>query len=277
MKSPDYSFYGFRELYEALDRLRGDIYPEALAALEAEIARRENVEKPLLEEVFFRLDRERFPEHEKRLRRQIEKLGGFDSIAPESVTPENLFKTGWRRFWAVVFDVVFVTLLLMPMTAIVLGGREDDLALTGAVEFIQQTLSVFYYVLMHAACGQTLGKMITGVKVVRNSDFSPIRLRHALLRDIVPLLAIFLGLLSMPYFDFGIGEGDDLASVLPVVFIALVVVHFAWPFLELLTMLLNRRRRALHDYIAGTVVIRYLRTAEKSRNITIPAESAATQ
>ena len=39
MQVPDYSTYGFRELYEALDRLRADLYPHVLEALEAEIAR----------------------------------------------------------------------------------------------------------------------------------------------------------------------------------------------------------------------------------------------
>lgn len=29
-----------------------------------------------------------------------------------------------------------------------------------------------------------------------------------------------------------------------------------WYFLELVTMLTNRKRRALHDFIAGTVVVR---------------------
>jgi uncharacterized RDD family membrane protein YckC len=37
---------------------------------------------------------------------------------------------------------------------------------------------------------------------------------------------------------------------------------FAWFVLELLTMLTNNKRRALHDFIAGSVVVRLARTGD---------------
>lgn len=278
MNLPDYSTYQFRELYEALDRLRADVYPDVLNALEAEIARRNDVGKPLLEEAYFRLDRARFPSHEQQLRQRIEALGGFDTIAPETITADNRFKTGWRRFWAMIFDIIIFQLLILgPIAGVVQSGREDDLAFNAAVSFCTQLAVIFYFVLMHAVCGQTLGKMITGVKVVRNADLAPIALRHALMRDIVPLLFLIASVLSLSYFDFGISEGKNPAPELPPVFIGIFLLGFAWPLLEVLTMLFNRRRRAIHDYIAGTVVTRYLRRpkAAPDRNASTPATSAA--
>ncbi|NNF51316.1 MAG: hypothetical protein HKN59_02650, partial [Gammaproteobacteria bacterium] len=135
--------------------------------------------------------------------------------------------------------------------------------------------SLFYYIVMHAAFGQTLGKMITGVRVVKNKDLAPIGLGHALARDIVPLLFIAVGLLAMPMFDFGIAEGKEATLKLPIVFLAIAVLALAWPILEVITMLFNRRRRAIHDFIAGTVVIRYLRSAEKRAKDKLSTASTA--
>lgn len=263
MKLPDYPSYSFRELYEALEALQSDLYPEVRQALEEEIRQRTDVDKPLLEEVYFKLDHQRFPEHRAQLRQRIEALGGFDSIAPETVTDENLFKTGWRRVWALFFDVVIISVAFIPLSAVVLSGKDDDLAFQGAFEYILRVLSLFYFVLMHAAFGQTLGKMLTGVRVVKNADLTPINLRHALIRDIVPLMFIFAALIALPLFDFKIDEGGDAILKLPLIFLVIAIVELAWPILELLSMLFNRRRRAIHDFIAGTVVIRYLRLSDQ--------------
>lgn len=108
MQTPDYTGYTFRQLYEALDGIRGEQYPQILTALEAEIRSRPNVPKADLEEVYFHLDQNKFPEHERRLREEIEAQGGFDTIAPETVTDENRYHTGWRRFWAMIFDAIIL-------------------------------------------------------------------------------------------------------------------------------------------------------------------------
>lgn len=265
MQPPDYSSYSFRELYEALDQLRGDLYPQAIEALEAEIDSRTDVDKAMLEEAYFRVNRERFPHHERQLRERVEALGGFDSIAPETVTEDNRFKTGWRRVWAMFFDIVIFQLLILgPLVAAIQRGREDDLALQAVLSYATQLAVIFYFVLMHAACGQTLGKMITGVRVVKNSDFTPIALHHALLRDLVPLLFVMISIFGLPFFDITISEGEDGIPQLPGIFIAIAALYFAWPVLEVVTMLFNRRRRAVHDFMAGTVVIRYLRSNAKT-------------
>ena len=213
----------------------------------------------MLEEAYFRLDRARFPNHEQQLRNRIEALGGFDSISPETVTPENMFQTGWRRFWGVIFDVIIFSAVMLPLVGFIQNGREDDLAFLTALEFSTALVSIFYYIIMHAACGQTLGKMITGVKVVRNNDLKPIGFRHALMRDIVPLLFVATSIVMLNSIDIVVAEDKDAPLQVPLLVVGFAIVEFLWPLLELITMLFNRRRRAIHDFIAGTVVTRYLR------------------
>ena len=49
---------------------------------------------------------------------------------------------------------------------------------------------------------------------------------------------------------------DGGVSSLPVLFQFLLAISLIWTVLEILTMLTNDKRRALHDYIAGTVVVK---------------------
>lgn len=259
MQTPDYTGYTFRQLYEALDGIRGEQYPQILTALEAAIRGRPNVPKADLEEVYFHLDQNKFPEHERRLREEIEAQGGFDTIAPETVTDENRYHTGWRRFWAMIFDAIILFAVMASLAMPIEGGNQDNLALKAALDYTTTLFSILYYILMHAAFGQTLGKMITGVKVVRNSDFNPISFRHALMRDIVPLVFIIVSIAMVNYFDIGIADDKKASLQVPMIVVITVMVQFIWPLLELVTMLFNRRRRAIHDFIAGTVVTRYLR------------------
>lgn len=274
MNTPDYSTYSFRQLYEALDQLRGDQYPQVLKALEDEIARRQKVDKPTLEETYFRLNRERFPQHEHQLRARIDALGGFDTIAPETVTPENQYQTGWRRFWALVFDNLILALLLGSVAAQLVASGPDDIALKTAVDLGSQFVILSYFILMHAAFGQTLGKMITGVRVVRNADLQAIGLRHALVRDIVPVIFFAIGIWGLAHVDIGISEGKDAASEIPPLVLMISLLALVWGILEVITMLFNRRRRALHDFIAATVVVRYLRGQAKPAATGIQEESA---
>jgi lipoprotein NlpI len=80
--------------------------------------------------------------------------------------------------------------------------------------------------------------------------------RQAVLREIVPLL-------WMPYVLYlqarnvlggqlaNRAYGDIVNTMLPLAF-----MWGAWGLLEVITMLTNKKRRAIHDFIAGTVVVR---------------------
>jgi uncharacterized RDD family membrane protein YckC len=80
------------------------------------------------------------------------------------------------------------------------------------------------------------------------------------MRDIFPLIATTVGVLvGLPDVAHGKSPYPDAAAG----FAGLRIIDFvmiwsmsAWGILEVATMLLNSKRRALHDFIAGTVVMR---------------------
>ena len=132
-------------------------------------------------------------------------------------------------------------------------GRDFDQTYEDAKYFFN-SLFVIYSVAMHASFGQTVGKMLANVKVVTVWDESDIRFRHALLRDIVPVAGLILSLVGIVW-DTLIPSGPVTTSF-AVAALWLIVLVLFWPVAEIITMLLNKKRRAIHDYIAGTVVIR---------------------
>jgi uncharacterized RDD family membrane protein YckC len=165
-------------------------------------------------------------------------------------SPHIKYKTFWRRFIASLID----GLLLMPI------GWLDNLFISSestrlVVEWgiVTQSAPWIYSVLMHGYYGQTIGKMATGIKVLDVSE-SPISLRQAFLRDCVTVgLTTIVLILFLAEKLFG--------SFVEPTFIALLTnligtAGLVWFLVETVTMLTNEKRRALHDFIAGTVVVR---------------------
>jgi uncharacterized RDD family membrane protein YckC len=160
-----------------------------------------------------------------------------------------IYQTFWRRFWAGVCDgFLFVTVGLIGTT--VVSGFE----ITGSVPLTLVYGFAFfspiaYSIVMHGVYGQTLGKMVAKVRVL---DLSGRRLtmRQAFLRDSPHLLLTGIGFFTaIPAILTGYSEQTTWQ----------IFVDFSgeiWFWTEVVTMLLNDRRRAVHDFIAGSVVVR---------------------
>jgi len=113
---------------------------------------------------------------------------------------------------------------------------------------------------MHGKYGQTVGKMVTKVRVFDARTEKPISYRQALIREGVPTV------LSIPFLIYeaiAIIQGRESADLLLEGKVSphsllwwFTVLPILWSVVEVVTMLTNDKRRALHDFIAGTVVIR---------------------
>lgn len=166
------------------------------------------------------------------------------------------FKTFWRRFWAGAVDGI----ILMPLVYLnmFIWNHAKDVP-TGILLFwhIAQSLSYYAYsIYLHARFGQTLGKMAFHVKVV-NLIEGPITVAQAIRRDVVPLA---LAMIMVAQDSIHILRGENLLKPTHIHIgfglIIMLLTGAGWFWAEVLTMLTNRRRRAIHDFIAGTVVIR---------------------
>jgi uncharacterized RDD family membrane protein YckC len=117
---------------------------------------------------------------------------------------------------------------------------------------------IAYRVLLHGFWGQTVGKKMCKVRVVDLSG-RPLSMKQAFLREIV---LIILDLAYALYLIFNLdaytraATGGELGSRLTTantVYLAAVTI---WWLAQIVTIRLNDRQRAIHDYIAGSVVLR---------------------
>ena len=163
------------------------------------------------------------------------------------------YQTFWPRFWAGWIDVL-IFLPLYFVDSWVQGATAAPAML--ALWFIAYTFCTdIYSVSMHAHYGQTLGKMAMGVKVLDLSE-AKLSLRQAVLRDIVPIaLSLTTVVNGLPRVLAGLDPYIDPSEFNWIdkfwLFGSLI-----WFVAELATMLTNAKRRAVHDFIAKSVVVR---------------------
>lgn len=158
------------------------------------------------------------------------------------------YRTFWRRFGAALVD----SLIIIPVAAA--GVWSESLAEFSAVIInVAVGFAVSAYsVMLHWRYGKTIGKMATGVTVLSNSDETRITLRQAILRD-SPLIAVETIYILLDIFYLVGGTSTVLVSSVEAV---LLWFPLFWYIAEFMTMLSNEKRRAIHDLIAGTVVVK---------------------
>lgn len=152
------------------------------------------------------------------------------------------YKTVISRIIAAIIDgllLFFAYVLVQYVFGVELFNNSKNSTLINTALLL---FPYIYSIVFHAAFGKTIGKMLSGVKVVTNRGEIKITLIQAFLRDCVPFLLVLL--YTIP----------TLSSVYIIVFLA-NIMNILWPILEILTTFTNQKRRALHDFIAGTVVI----------------------
>lgn len=162
------------------------------------------------------------------------------------------YRTFWERFWAGFVDgLVFVPIGLLN-NYISKHAQPGVLLICWA---IFQSLTVLgYSILMHARYGQTVGKMFMGVKVWDVSESRLPSLKQAFLRDIGNVVPNVAGLVYLVFLmvSHQYTNPNQQLHNLPGEIIGWA--GSVWFLLEVVTMLTNQKRRALHDFIARTVV-----------------------
>ncbi|MFA7237085.1 MAG: RDD family protein [Phycisphaeraceae bacterium] len=183
----------------------------------------------------------------------------LDRLKAGEAMPGELERSSfWRRFGAYFID----GLIFGALSGCVGGGvggalaATDNMAMFLAVTTFLQLLVVLaqlsYFALLHAKYGQTWGKMAVKIKVVQ-PDGSDITTGQAWKRSFfyigpqVVLLAVsfLIALLAPP------------SPTTQVVANVIVVPGALYILASIITALVDRQQqRAIHDYVAGTRVIR---------------------
>jgi uncharacterized RDD family membrane protein YckC len=177
-----------------------------------------------------------------------------------------------KRFWANTIDV----LLLMAVfyTGHLLLDKVSYLSfvlVTTLITIIADGFVVWLLSKYHA----TPGKMLMGL-VVKTVDKNNVTVKNAILRSSVDLvfallygIAFLISLKSFSYSEFkslpyfkGISYS---ASHFPIWHKYMIALSQFWFWSELAFLMFNKKRRAVHDFIAGTIVIESISHKEIER------------
>lgn len=181
---------------------------------------------------------------------------------PIGVPGELRYSGFWQRVGAYLIDFLIVS----PLAALdyFYGGEIRLLPLY--ILLPSQIIALFMYVFMVSKYGATPGKMVLGLRIVM-LDGSPVTLKATLLRyapiwslSMLMALGMIVTILNMPdtsylslnYMARSAALSENMPGWVGVVNVLLQV--FVWG--SVITVLANAKRRAIHDFLAGTVVIR---------------------
>jgi uncharacterized RDD family membrane protein YckC len=165
------------------------------------------------------------------------------------------------RLGSLLLDFVFV----LPAIGINLG-----LSFLGVKAHLFSVLFnilffTFYHVYLVAKFGGTPGKLVVGIKVVK-LNFEPVGIKEAALRYSVEFGLLILSSAMMIY---AVCKADEsyyislpwlqrakyLQSFYPTVAMIHLILSNIWVWGELIVLLTNEKKRAIHDFIAGTVIV----------------------
>lgn len=219
--SPNYNNYTLEELLDAKNHINKEKHPER--AKEIELVLLSKMQNPDIK-------REREKQQES-----------------------NKYFTFWPRFWATVIDaIIFVIILYVECLAFGVEYSSEDKFLQ-ALNYVQLSI---YAIFMHGFFGQTLGKMFMGVKVLSHDTEAKINIKQALRRESVSLALNISWVLIILVVAISFEVSGVISESLSYAVIGFGFLVIAWTLSEFVTMLFNDKRRALHDYIGKTVVVR---------------------
>ncbi|MCP4162448.1 MAG: RDD family protein [Deltaproteobacteria bacterium] len=221
----NYSKYSLDELIQARDNLNVKKYPEKLEILNDYIANFKNS-----------------PEYKKYLEQQ------------ELEKEARKYSTIVKRLFAAFIDGIFIAILRI-IGSFIISRIASKTSFFYISLFVFSFDYYFYLIFMHGTYGQTIGKMICGIIVKKNIDEKPINYKMAFYREAIPVIFVCINICIIMYFILN-PHKFTISTFTSLPFKFIYAASFTWFILEIITALTNFKRRALHDYIAGTVVVR---------------------
>jgi uncharacterized RDD family membrane protein YckC len=158
---------------------------------------------------------------------------------------------------------VDVLVCLVPFGALMMAGSQGGETYL-AMRFVAAGMSHGYFIVCTALWGQTLGKRAAGIQV-RSVDGGGVTLGQSLVRDLVPLAGALLGIFgaliaygSLPpevAAQSGPAVKDAIRAGLPGWASSADIITSVFEVADVIVFFSTMRFRALHDLMAGTVVV----------------------
>ncbi|HKY21054.1 MAG TPA: RDD family protein [Vicinamibacterales bacterium] len=176
-----------------------------------------------------------------------------------------------------------MSLMALYATRRVLAAYPSLLSVSGFL------LNILWFLGMSIYCvqrfGGTPGKILTKLRIV-TTDGAPLRYKHAVLRSLPELLLLLLGGLMTVLIVSTMAWTDYIAMSSPArrqvvrglipdwFFSFFCAALFAWSLGEIMAFFSSDERRALHDRIAGTIVVHKIPTVIRHADELGPRASA---
>jgi len=175
---------------------------------------------------------------------------------------DSLYAGFWARLGSLLLDTIF----LMPIIflTLYLNGLGKNIYF---ITFIPNFLfGLWYSIYLPKKYGGTPGKLVVGMKIIR-IDGEPIDWKESFLRYSINFA---ITLFSVAMMTVCILQADDsiftslswlkqtqyLMTLSPTFFKVHTWISNIWIYGELVVLLTNKRKRAIHDFIAGTVIVK---------------------
>lgn len=175
---------------------------------------------------------------------------------------ESLYAGFWVRLGSILLDL----LIILPFTGIIIFLNNLGLHYHYVTLIPSLIFGIWYNIYLVKKYGATPGKLIVGIKIIRING-EKVEWKESILRHIVmfgiSLISVFIvfrstGIADESYYQdlSWIQKNQYLMALSPVLYSIYIWVSNIWIYGELLVLLTNKRKRAVHDFIAGTVIIK---------------------
>jgi len=177
---------------------------------------------------------------------------------PELSTPYAGF---WKRLGAYLVDLI----ILLPLVAVSAWGAEQSRMFFSYFCLPSMVLGLWFHAYLVKQYGGTPGKLLMKIRI-RKLYGQAVGYQEALIRySVLMLLTVVMSAASIVvtlsmsdelYFSLAIMErtqyiNENKPGWYSITFILMNI----WVWSEFIIMLTNKKRRAIHDYMAGTVVV----------------------
>lgn len=181
---------------------------------------------------------------------------------PIRIRGERVYAGFWKRLCAGVVD----TIIIMPLSLLCLWLRGFDPTLAIAIAVPSSVLFAMYNVWFNARFGGTLGKLAVGIRIVKPNG-TRIGWSEAWKRSAVDLVFAIVWLTftvwallqvdPQQYSSLGFMDRSRLLQTYQPTWFTngFILLTDIWIWSEMLVLLFNQRKRAIHDFIAETVVV----------------------
>jgi len=175
---------------------------------------------------------------------------------------ESIYAGFWTRFGSLLMDFV----IMIPVLVLTFYLYAINIRFYYYLFLPNLVLGLWYWVYLVKRYGGTPGKLIVGIRIIK-LDGQAVTWREAFLRYVVNLIIAIFGIVVIFIAVSNIDETyynsltwlqkqAVIGTVNPLLFKVFSWTNNIWLYGELIVLLTNKRKRAIHDFIAGTVIVK---------------------